>query len=100
MGVAIRVMGLFLCQADGATLRLPAINGRTNTWPRSELSGSQRGHWKRSGAIGEHADWWHVGECVCATKPPVWAHRLRNEWGASDVAGYPSRVLPEPDVDK
>jgi hypothetical protein len=31
-------------------------------------------------------------------------HRSRRGWGAnvaaSDVAGYPSRVLPEPDVDK
>jgi hypothetical protein len=100
MGVAIRVMGLFLSQADGATLRLPAIDGRTNTWPLSELSGSQRGHQEMSGAIDGRADWRHGGECACATKQPAWARRLRRESGASEVAGYPSRVLPEPDVDK
>ena len=34
--------GTFLYQADRATLRLPAIDGRTSTWPLSELNGSTR----------------------------------------------------------
>ena len=59
---------------------------------------------KGSGAIDEHTDWWRDGESVYAARWRVSEHRLCRGWGAnvaaSDVAGYPSRVLPEPDVDK
>ena len=55
---------------------------------------------KASGAIGERADWWRDGESVYAARWRVSVHRSRKGLGASDVAGYPSRVLPEPDVDK
>src|SRR5471030_714402 len=100
MGVAIRVMGFFLSQADGATLRLPAINGRTDTWPLSELSDSKAVALEGSSAIDGHADWPLGDGCAYAAKSQEPGRRPCREWGAGGVAGYPSRVLPEPDVDK
>jgi len=55
---------------------------------------------KSSGAIGERADWRRDDEFVYAAGRRALEHRSCRGLGASDIAGYPSRVLPEPDVDK
>lgn len=54
---------------------------------------------QESGATVGRADWRHDATCACAAKVPAERGACR-DWGVSGVAGYPSRVLPEPDVDK
>ena len=102
MGVAIRVMTHFL-SGDGQLCGcLQSIDERTpGHRARSGLNGSCVLAWiKGSGAIGERADWRRDDEFVYAARRQVLEHRSCRGLGASDIAGYPSRVLPEPDVDK
>jgi len=44
--------------------------------------------WRVWRATGERADWQRVGACACVAR------------AGGGAAGYPSCVLPEPDVDK